>query len=177
MEGKAVYRRRIRAQLSKWKKTLDSLTEEIERSEGDVRVKLGAQRDSLRDKQARGERLLETLAAGSPDWEDLQSEVEQRWREITRPEKPIRERPPEVREQPDRDEEIRRMAYHLWLDEGCPHGRDREHWFQAEYRWREQQSVKRAEAAPRAKTAAKRKSAGSGSRSRRRSVEPSGSIK
>ena len=35
MESKAVYQRRIRAQLSKWKKTIDSLTAEIERSGGE----------------------------------------------------------------------------------------------------------------------------------------------
>ena len=29
------------------------------------------------------------------------------------------------------DEEIALAAYRLWLKEGCPHGRDREHWLQA----------------------------------------------
>lgn len=29
------------------------------------------------------------------------------------------------------DEEIALAAYRLWLKEGCPHGRDREHWLRA----------------------------------------------
>ena len=29
------------------------------------------------------------------------------------------------------DEEIALSAYRLWLQEGCPHGRDREHWLKA----------------------------------------------
>ncbi|HEX4083888.1 MAG TPA: DUF2934 domain-containing protein [Chthoniobacteraceae bacterium] len=29
------------------------------------------------------------------------------------------------------DEEIALAAYRLWLQEGCPHGRDREHWLKA----------------------------------------------
>jgi hypothetical protein len=29
------------------------------------------------------------------------------------------------------DEEIALSAYRLWLQEGCPHGRDREHWLRA----------------------------------------------
>ena len=29
------------------------------------------------------------------------------------------------------DEEIALCAYRIWLQEGCPHGRDREHWLKA----------------------------------------------
>ena len=29
------------------------------------------------------------------------------------------------------DEEIALTAYRIWLQEGCPHGRDREHWLKA----------------------------------------------
>jgi hypothetical protein len=29
------------------------------------------------------------------------------------------------------DEEIALGAYRIWLQEGCPHGRDREHWLKA----------------------------------------------
>lgn len=28
--------------------------------------------------------------------------------------------------------EIARRAYQIWMDRGCPHGRDQEHWFEAE---------------------------------------------
>lgn len=29
------------------------------------------------------------------------------------------------------DEEIALGAYRIWLQEGCPHGRDKEHWLKA----------------------------------------------
>jgi hypothetical protein len=32
----------------------------------------------------------------------------------------------------EREEEIRRIAYQLWEQEGCPQGRDLEHYFKAE---------------------------------------------
>jgi hypothetical protein len=32
----------------------------------------------------------------------------------------------------DQNARIQERAYHLWLEEGCPHGRDREHWYRAE---------------------------------------------
>jgi len=31
----------------------------------------------------------------------------------------------------DRDEFIRRRAYDIWLSEGCPEGRENDHWEQA----------------------------------------------
>jgi hypothetical protein len=43
---------------------------------------------------------------------------------------------------PDRDQEIRLIAYHLWLDEGCPPDRHLDHWYRAESIWREQQAAK-----------------------------------
>jgi hypothetical protein len=30
------------------------------------------------------------------------------------------------------DEAIKERAYHIWVREGCPHGRDFEHWVQAQ---------------------------------------------
>jgi hypothetical protein len=30
------------------------------------------------------------------------------------------------------EEKIRHRAYEIWLSQGCPHGRDREHWLAAE---------------------------------------------
>lgn len=48
-----------------------------------------------------------------------------------------------------RDEQIKAMAYRLWLEEGCPEGRAEAHWFQA---------VELIEAAPTAAPAAKGKS-------------------
>lgn len=29
------------------------------------------------------------------------------------------------------EDEIRERAHRIWMEEGCPHGRDREHWEQA----------------------------------------------
>ena len=39
----------------------------------------------------------------------------------------------------DRDEEIRLIAYHIWEEEGCVHGRDCEHWAMAVQIWESQQ--------------------------------------
>jgi hypothetical protein len=43
---------------------------------------------------------------------------------------------------PERDQETRLIAYHLWLDEGCPHGRHLDHWYRAESIWREHHAAK-----------------------------------
>jgi hypothetical protein len=37
-----------------------------------------------------------------------------------------------------REDEIRLIAHSIWEDEGCPDGRDREHWLRAETIWEEQ---------------------------------------
>jgi hypothetical protein len=34
-----------------------------------------------------------------------------------------------------REEEIRLIAYAIWQREGCPHGKDCDHWLQAEVVW------------------------------------------
>ena len=39
--------------------------------------------------------------------------------------------PPEQESPNPTDEEIALTAYRLWLQEGCPNGRDREHWLKA----------------------------------------------
>lgn len=38
----------------------------------------------------------------------------------------------------DRDDEIRQIAYRLWQEEGCPDGREAEHWLKAEAIWLEE---------------------------------------
>jgi hypothetical protein len=35
----------------------------------------------------------------------------------------------------DRDNDIRLIAYHIWEEEGCPDGKDCEHWTRAEMIW------------------------------------------
>jgi hypothetical protein len=40
--------------------------------------------------------------------------------------------------EPNRDEEIRQIAYKLWQDAGCPEGSDVQNWLNAETIWLEQ---------------------------------------
>ena len=44
-----------------------------------------------------------------------------------------------------REDEIKLIAYQLWEEEGCPPGRDGEHWYRAEVIWQEKQPKKAAE--------------------------------
>lgn len=37
--------------------------------------------------------------------------------------------------EPNRDEEIRQLAYRLWQEAGCPEGNDVQHWLKAEVIW------------------------------------------
>lgn len=46
------------------------------------------------------------------------------------------------------DEEIRQIAYHLWLDENCPDGRHHEHWLRAEDIWQAQKTTAAVKAHP-----------------------------
>jgi hypothetical protein len=39
--------------------------------------------------------------------------------------------PPDTDSSSPTDEEIALAAYRIWLQEGCPHGQDREHWLRA----------------------------------------------
>ena len=38
-----------------------------------------------------------------------------------------------------REDEIRLIAYNIWQEESCVHGKDCEHWLRAEVIWEEQQ--------------------------------------
>ncbi len=56
-----------------------------------------------------------------------------------------------------REDEIKVIAYSIWEEEGCPNGRECEHWYRAEIIWQGQQEAKAAPAkAKAAKPAAKR---------------------
>jgi hypothetical protein len=46
------------------------------------------------------------------------------------------------------DKEIRRIAYQLWQDEGCPDGRNVEHWLKAEAIFRKQEGGRFSSLAP-----------------------------
>jgi hypothetical protein len=159
MESKATYQKKIESQLAKWKTTMEGLKKKIERAEVAGRAKLHAQLDSLHDKRARAEKLLEELSATSQDaWEEIKSGIEQGWDEVTRTAKETIAKVREAIEHPSREEEIRQIAYQLWLDEGCPHGRHLDHWFEAQSIWREQQAAKQPEDRWPAKAKPKRKS-------------------
>ncbi len=41
-----------------------------------------------------------------------------------------------------REDEIRLIAYSIWEEEGCPDGKDCEHWMRAEAIWEEDQKPK-----------------------------------
>lgn len=185
MESKATYQKRIEAQLAKWKTAIDGLKSKLEQAEMDTKAKLNNQLDRLHEKRARAEKLLQEISATSQDaWEEIKAGVEQGWNEITRAAKKTIAKVREAIEHPDREEEIRQIAYHLWLDEACPHGRHLDHWFKAESIWREQQAAKKPEnarlgkakrkptaAAPQAKARGARTKSGSRSRSINRSVD------
>ena len=38
-----------------------------------------------------------------------------------------------------KEDEVRLIAYHIWEEEGCPNGRDCQHWYMAETIWEERQ--------------------------------------
>ena len=56
-----------------------------------------------------------------------------------------------------REDEVRLIAYNVWEQEGCPNGRDCEHWFMAEAIWEEQQAKAATSKRTAAKTPASRK--------------------
>jgi hypothetical protein len=41
----------------------------------------------------------------------------------------------------EREDEIKQLAYCLWEQEGCCHGRDIEYWLRAEVAWEEKQKA------------------------------------
>jgi hypothetical protein len=43
----------------------------------------------------------------------------------------------------NRNEETSQLAYRIWQEEGCPHGRDVEHWLEAERLWQAENRPKR----------------------------------
>ncbi len=158
MKSKTTYQKKIESQLTKWKTTIDGLKTKIEQAEVAGKAKLHAQLDRLHDKRAGAEKLLEELSATSQDaWDEIKSGIEQGWSEVTRTARKTMAKVREAIEPPSREDEIRQIAYQLWLDEGCPHGRHLDHWFKAESLWREQQEAKQPEAPRPAKSKPRRK--------------------
>jgi hypothetical protein len=56
-----------------------------------------------------------------------------------------------------REEEIRIIAYRIWEEEGCCHGRNEEHWLKAEMIWEEKQENEAASTGTKPKSKQTRK--------------------
>jgi hypothetical protein len=153
---------KIEEQLAKWKPAIDGLKTKIEHAEVDARAKLHEQLESLHDKRVKAEKILQDVTTASQDvWEQVKAGAEQGWTDLTRTAKHTVAQVREAIAKPKRDEEIRQIAYHLWLDEGCPHGRQEEHWFKAESIWRARQAeAAQPDRQARAKTKQPRKKPG-----------------
>jgi hypothetical protein len=172
MDTREIYKEKIEKQLSKWKTTIDSLKTKIEQTEQAARARLHTQLDSLHSKRARAEKLLEELSATSQDaWEEIKSSVEKGWNEVMRTAKETTAKVRQSIAHPNREEEIRQIAYQLWLNEGCPHGRHLDHWLEAESIWREQQAAKQPEHVRLEKAKPKRKPAAAAPHTKGRTVK------
>jgi hypothetical protein len=159
MDSREIYKEKIAKQLAKWKTTIDELKTKIEQAGQSARARLNTQLDSLHSKRARAEKLLEELSATSQvAWEEIRSGVEKGWNEVTRTAKETTARVREVVAHPNREEEIRQIAYQLWQDEGSPHGRHLDHWLKAESIWCKQQAAQQPEQLRSSKARPKRKS-------------------
>jgi hypothetical protein len=167
MENKDILKDRITSQLAKWKNAVSDLTAKIEVAEETARTKLREQLDGLHDKRVQAEKKLEEISTTSQDaWEGAKAGFEQGWAELTRTAKTAARKVRETFAHPDRDEEIRQIAYHFWLDEGYPHGRHLDHWFKAESLWRESQAAKTFGKARPATAKSKRKAPAATTRSK-----------
>ncbi len=132
---------KIEEQLAKWKSTIDGLKVSFEHAEVDVKAKLHDQLESLHDKRVKAEKLLEDVSATSQDaWEQIKSGADHGWSDLTRAAKSTMDKVRDAMAKPKRDDEIRQIAYHLWRDEGCPDGRQLEHWTKAESIWQARQN-------------------------------------
>ena len=178
MDTKEVFKTKIEEQLAKWKPTMDGLKEKIVQAEVDAKEKLHDQLESLHDKRVKAEKILEEISATSEvAWEQVKAGAELGWVNLTRTAKDTVAKVREAIAKPKDDEEIRQIAYQLWLDEGRPDGRQVEHWLTAESIWhaRQDQTTKPVEQAPtktkrprkKLATPAKAKSGATQSRGRR----------
>jgi hypothetical protein len=157
MNNKDVFKARIISQLSKWKTAAQGLMSKIEMAEESAKVKLREQLDGLQDKRIKAEKMLEEVSATSQEaWENIRAGIEQGWADLSRTAKTTVRKVRETIAHPEREAEIREIAYYLWLDEGCPDGRHLDHWYRAESIWRERQAS-RQEAASRPAKARRQK--------------------
>jgi hypothetical protein len=142
MDVREIYKDKIEKQLSKWKTTIDELKTRIERTEENTKGKLSEQLEGLHEKRARAEKILGEITTASHEaWEGVKNGIEQGWKDLSRTAKKAMLKVHEAVATPNRDEEIRQIAYYLWLDEGRPDGRHVEHWLRAEAIWRARQEA------------------------------------
>jgi hypothetical protein len=171
MDNKDIFKGRITRQLARWKNAISDLTAKIEVAEETAKTKLRRQLDNLHDKRVQAEKKIEEISTTSQEaWDSVKAGFEQGWADLTRTAKTAARKVRQPIAHPNRDEEVRQIAYHLWLDEGCPHGRHTDHWYKAETIWRERQAA----AAPQpAKPTPPRKTTKPPRRSKRRTVKAS----
>jgi len=175
MESKATYQKRIESQLAKWKTAIGGLKTKVEQAEMDTRAKLNDQLARLHDKRARAEKLLNELSATSQDaWEEIKAGIEQGWNEVTRTAKQTMANLREAIEHPHREEEIRKIAYKLWQEEGCPDGRHLDHWFRAEVIWHARQEATQPDQQPRPKPKRTRKKTAAPAKTKSRAAKSQG---
>jgi hypothetical protein len=172
MDNKDDFKAKIVSQLSKWRIAAQGLMSKIETAEETAKAKLREQLDGLQDKRIKAERMLEELSTTSQEaWGSVRAGIEQGWSDLSRTTKATVRKVRETMAHPDREAEIRQIAYYLWLDEGCPHGRHLDHWYKAESIWREQQTVKQlAESRP-AKARRQQKTTAAAPKTKTRSVK------
>lgn len=170
---KEAFKETIEEQLAKWKSTIDGLKVKFEQAEVDAKAQLHDQLESLNAKRVKAEKILADISVTSQDvWELVKSGTEQGWSELTRSAKSTMDKVREALAKPKREEEVRLIAYEIWLNEGCPHGRHEEHWFKAESIWqaRHEQNTLPVEQAP-AKTKRSRKKSATQAASKSRSTK------
>jgi hypothetical protein len=151
MVTKEDFKEKIEEQLAKWNNTIDGLKVKFADAEVDAKAKLQDQLKSLHDKRVKAEKILEEISVTSQEvWEQVRSGAEQSWSDLTRTTKSTMDKMREAMAKPNRDEEIRLIAYKLWLNEGCPDGRQSEHWLKAESIWhaRQDQTTRPVEQTP-----------------------------
>jgi hypothetical protein len=157
MDAREIYKEKIEKKLSKWKPAIDELKARLEHAEENTKSKLSEQLAGLPEKRAKAEKILGEIASASHEaWEGVKSGIDQGWRDLSRTAKRTMSKVRDAVGHGRRDEEIRQIAYYIWLDAGRPEGKHVEHWLQAEAIWREQHAAKQPESPRPAKV--KRKS-------------------
>jgi hypothetical protein len=173
MENKDILKARITSQLAKWKNAIANLTAKLEVAEEKAKIKLREQLDGLHDKRVQAEKKLEEISTTSQDaWESAKAGFEQGWAELTRTAKTAARKVRETFAHPDRDEEIRQIAYKLWQEEGCPDGRHLDHWFSAEAIWRVRPEAAQSDQQPRPKAKRTRKKTAPPAKTTSRATKP-----